>query len=163
MCLLLKEKFPSNKDEIGFFPCVATHAAPLPASERPQLGAGRRPPSLCLPRDAAGLRGCWMRGDGHGGWWTSQLFIPCATLGPSNVTSFRLMGSRSCWGWRRTAQPQLPSPPAGVPCISGSPCVTSPVPAHQAACEAGGCLSSWVSCGAVSPAAQLWQGDRWRA
>lgn len=29
MCLLLKEKSPSNKDEIGFFPCIAVHAAPL--------------------------------------------------------------------------------------------------------------------------------------
>lgn len=29
MCLLLKEKSPSNKDEIGFFPCIAVHTAPL--------------------------------------------------------------------------------------------------------------------------------------
>lgn len=49
----------------------------------------------------------------------------------------------------------------GCPLILGCPHTTSPMPAHPAACGAGGCLSSRVPGGAVSPDTQLcllWDG-----
>lgn len=114
MCLLLKEKSPSNKDEIGFFPCITAHVAPLPS--RPVRGCGRERgngsarfvclgmlPPACKDADV------WGQSRGLGDKLRARCTL-CHPRPPAALVPFRLVGCRSCWGWCKTAQPQLPTP-----------------------------------------------------
>lgn len=139
MCLLLKEKSPSNKDEIGFFPCIAVRAAPL--LSRTVSGHSRE------------------RGDGNvrfvcSGNAASQGILDvqeqaqrlkdkprslCTLCHPQPQQHCCLLGSWApgvVGNVGRELSLCCPFPPAGIPQLSWFPYMALSVPGHPTACGA---------------------------
>lgn len=104
----------------------------------------------CQPGDA-GCAGTGTEAEGQ-----AEVSVhPVSPLAPATLVPFGLMGSRSCWECCETAQPLLPIPSSrDAPAVMVSPYV----PGYPAACGAGRCLNSPVSCSAEAPGTHLCPG-----
>lgn len=158
MCLLLKEKSPSNKDEIGFFPCIAVHAAPLLSwtvsghSQERGDGSSR---FVCSGK-AASQGMLDVQGQAQRLKVKLRLSVHLVSpLAPATLVPFGLMGSRSCWEHCKAAQTLLP-----IPSSRDAPLVM--VCPHGIACaRLSSSLWSWKVSqqpGVEAPATQLCHG-----